>query len=292
VSRGQRVPAEPDTVVPSTVAERAREPLRRLRAGYRHATGPLRGLPSLLIIGAQRSGTTSLFNYLVRHPRILPPYGKEIHYFDHYYDRGVRWYRGRFPYAHQLRSALTLDASPYYLAHPLVPGRAASLLPDVKLIALLRNPIERALSHHQHEVRGGRESLSFVEAIEKEQERLEGEEERLQSDPAYYSYNHHRYSYTRRGLYLSQLRGWTQHYPRSQLLVLQSEWLYRDPVAASAAVYEFLGLEPHRLDHYKPFLQGNYERDMPADLRRRLEEYFEPHNRELYQWLGVEFDWK
>jgi hypothetical protein len=277
---------------PAAAMQRVVEPLRRLRAGYREATGPFRGLPSALVIGAQRSGTTSLFNYMVQHPGVLPPFGKEIHYFDHYYDRGVRWYRGRFPFTHRLRRALTLDASPYYLVHPLVPQRAAELLPEVKLVALLRNPVDRALSHYQHEVRAGRESLPFADAIDKEAERLAGEEERLESDPGYYSYNHHRYSYTHRGRYIEQLRRWVRYFPRTQLLVLQSEWLYRDPAAATAAVFEFLGLPPHRLDRYKPFLQGTYEREIPADLRKKLAAYFEPYNRELYQWLGEEFDWR
>ncbi|HEY3011453.1 MAG TPA: sulfotransferase [Gemmatimonadales bacterium] len=269
-----------------------KQPLRRLRADYRSLTAPLRGLPSALIIGAQRSGTTSLFNYLVQHPDVLPPFGKEIHYFDHHYARGVNWYRGRFPYTRQLRrGSMTIEASPYYLMHPLAPERAAQLLPQVKLIAVLRNPVDRALSHYQLEVRGGRESLSFAEAIELESERLAGEEERLRKDPQYYSFNHHRYSYTRRGLYLEQLRRWVQYFARSQLLVLQSEWLFRDPPAATAAVYRFLGLRDHRLERYKPFYQGNYERAMPEELRTRLTAYFEPHNRDLFRWLGQEYDW-
>lgn len=274
------------------IREIVKRPLRRLRADYRELTGPLRGLPSLLILGAQRSGSTSLFNYLVQHPDVLPPLGKEIHYFDLHYQRGLNWYRGRFPYAHRLRGGtLTLDASPYYLLHPLAPERAARLLPGAKLVALLRNPVERALSHYQHEVRGGRESLPFERAIEQEAERLSGEEERLRSDPTYYSFNHHRYSYVRRGRYLEQLRRWVEHFPRSQLLVLQSERLFADPVGATATVHEFLGVRPHRLEHYKPFLHGAYDREMPAGVRTRLVEYFEPHNRELYDWLGKEFDW-
>jgi hypothetical protein len=113
--------------VRATVLENVKRPLRRLRADYRRLTVPLRGLPSALIIGAQRSGTTSLFNYLVQHPDVLPPIGKEIHYFDFNYARGVKYYRGRFPYSHRLRrGALTLDATPYYLAHPLVPEGAAA----------------------------------------------------------------------------------------------------------------------------------------------------------------------
>jgi hypothetical protein len=187
---------------------------------------------------------------------------------------------------------ITLDATPYYLMHPLVPGRAAALLPHARLITLLRNPVDRALSHYQHEVRGGRESLSFAEAIDKEPERLAGEEERLRAEPGYYSWNHHRYGYLRRGLYLEQLRRWTEHFPRSQLVVLQSEALFRDPVATMAKAHEFLGLRQHTLPQYdSSFQKGNYAREMPPELRARLAAYFEPHNRELYQWLGEEYDW-
>jgi hypothetical protein len=274
------------------IIENVKKPLRRLRAGYRQLTAPLRGWPSALIIGAQKGGTTSLFNYLVRHPDVLPPLGKEIHYFDFHYASGPTWYRARFPYSYRLcRGCMTLDATPYYLSHPLAPQRAAQLLPEVRLIAVLRNPIDRALSHYQHEVRAGRESYPFAEAIDKESERLRGEEERLRDQPAYYSFNHHRYSYTRRGLYLEQIRRWLQHFPRSQLLVLQSEAMYRDPATAMAQVHRFLGLRHHELERYEPYYGGNYEREMPKELRARLADYFEPHNRELFQWLGEEFDW-
>ena len=282
-----------DQHIKATIPDLVRRPLRRLRAEYRLATASLRGFPSALVIGAQRSGTTSLFSYLVQHPDVLPPLGKEIHYFDFHYAQGVNYYRGRFPYAHRLRrGAMTLDATPYYLVHPLVPERAARLLPQVKLIAVLRNPVDRALSHYQHEIRGGRETLSFAEAIEKESERLAGEEERLRNEPGYYSWNHHRYSYLRRGLYLEQLRRWLQHFPRSQLLVLQSEQLFREPAATMAAVHSFLGLRDYRLKRYDDsFQKGNYQRAMQEGLRSKLSAYFEPRNRELFQWLGEEFDW-
>jgi Sulfotransferase domain len=277
----------------SPLAAAMRTPLRRLRAGYRQWTSPLRGLPSVLIIGAQRSGTTSLFNYLAQHPDVRPPLGKEIHYFDLHYGRGIRWYRGRFPFSYRLRGgALTIDASPYYIFHPLAPERAARLLPDVRLVAILRNPIERAFSHYQHEVRDGRETLSFAEAIAREDERLGDEEERLRRDPAYYSYNHHRYAYVRRGRYLEQLTRWTRHYPRSRLLVLQSERLFREPAAVCAELYQFLGLRPHGLGEYPAFYQGNYERALAPELRACLATEFESHNRALYEWLGEAYDWR
>ena len=276
----------------TAVPEPVKAPLRRLRADYRALTAPLRGLPSTLVLGAQKCGTTSLFNYLVRHPDVLPPFGKEIHYFDLHYEKGVHWYRGRFPFRHRLRDgAMTLDASPYYLLHPRAPERAAQLLPEARLVAVLRNPVDRAFSHYQNEVRGGRETLPFAEAIEREAERLAGEEDRIRADAGYYSFNHHRYSYMLRGRYVEQLRRWTEHFPRSRLLVLQSEWLFRDPGAAVDAVQKFLGLPPHRDGSYKTFLQGSYDRHMPAELRRRLAARFEPCNVELYRWLGEEFDW-
>jgi hypothetical protein len=276
-----------------TFTERVKNPLRQLRYELRMLTGPLRGLPSALIIGVQRGGTTSLFNYLIRHPKVLSPLGKEIHYFDFQYARGTRYYRGRFPYARRLRGgSLTLDATPYYMMHPLAPERAAQLLPGVKLIAVLRNPIERAFSHYQHEVRGGRESLSFAEAIEQEPERLAGEEERMRREPGYYSWNHRRYSYLLRGLYLKQLLQWLEHFPRSQLLVIQSERLFKDPAATTSEVHRFLGLPAGGVDRYEDiFQQGNYVHDIPAELRSRLAAYFEPHNRELFRWLGQEYDW-
>jgi hypothetical protein len=267
-------------------------PLRRLRSEYRTLTAPLRELPSLLIIGTQKGGTTSLFNYLVQHPNVLPPVSKEIHYFDLQYARGDKWYRGCFPLARHLQhGSVTLEASPYYLFHPLVARRAAELLPKVTVVALLRNPIDRAVSHYHHEVRGGRESMSLEEALDCEAERLAGEEERLLKEPGYYSYNHHRYSYTRRGLYLEQLRRWEQHFPRSQMLIIQSERFFADPGGTTAAVYRAMGVPPHTQDAYKTFLPGGYDEALPPRLRQRLADYFEPHNRELYRWLGEEYPW-
>lgn len=272
----------------------ARPLVRRLRSRYRTLTAPLRGLPSALIIGAQKSGTTSLYNYMVQHPKVVPPAGKEPEYFSLRYSRGERWYRGLFPFEYQLRGDnITLEASPDHLTHPKAPERAARLLPDAKLVALLRNPVDRAVSHFHFARHNGEETISsFAEAIEREPERLAGEEERLCTEPDYnYSIDYRHHSYLRRGRYVGDLRRWVECYPRSRLLVLQSEWFFRDPAAATGAVQEFLGLQPYQAVTYRPFLQGSYDREMPPELRRRLVSYFEPYNRELYEWLGQEFDW-
>ena len=158
--------------LPSPV-KRAIRPARRR---FRHATRTRRILPSFLIIGAQRAGTTSLFRYLLAHPDVAGPSGgdaavwwvKETHFFDEKYSKGLDWYRSFFPLdaTRQRRrkrghDLLAGEATPYYMFHPAVPARAAATLPDVRLIALLRDPVERAYSHYQMMSRTGREKLDF-----------------------------------------------------------------------------------------------------------------------------------
>jgi len=143
-------------------------------------TSWMRMMPDFLIIGAQRCGTTSLFNYLSQHPDIYPSFPKEVHYFSNYYKKGTAWYRSHFPLTWQKkyrelvqgRKFMTGEATPYYFSHPHAPRRIFNALPKVRLFLLLRNPVDRAFSHYQYEVKMGIESLSFEEAIDKEEDRL------------------------------------------------------------------------------------------------------------------------
>ncbi len=120
-----------------------------LRKAFRASTHSLRLMPDFIIIGAMRGGTTSLYSYLTEHPSIGSAYMKEIHFFDVFFNKGLYWYRSQFPssvqkyYAEhvQKRSFITGEASPYYLFHPHAPKRIAKTLPQVKLIVLLRNPV-------------------------------------------------------------------------------------------------------------------------------------------------------
>src|SRR5439155_3447898 len=168
-----------------------------LKTGIRACTvrtSAIRMLPDYLIIGAQRAGTTSLYLYLTQHPCVAPVViGKGVHYFDVDFAKGPGWYRGHFPVAARRylsrvgrdRPLITGEGSPYYLFHPLVPERVAALLPEARLIALLRDPVERAYSHYQHFVERGIETLTFEQALEAEPERLKGEVERLHRYPLY-----------------------------------------------------------------------------------------------------------
>lgn len=287
-----------------TVSRRVPRPVRRaVKAGVRSLwtlpTAQLRMLPDFLIIGAQRAGTTSLYRYLAQHPAVLPVVlTKGAHYFDTNHDKGVGWYRAHFPlraHATILGSrlgvrVLTGEGSPYYMFHPLVPARVAELLPEVRLIVLLRDPVERAYSHHQHEVARGFEDLPFEEAIDREPERLAGERERLIADPTYRSFEHQHHSYLARGLYLEQLLAWHEHFPRDQLLVLIAEEFFADPAAGLDRVERFLGLPPWRPPSF-PRYNARLRAPMDPATRRRLATHFRRPNAELARYLERELPW-
>jgi hypothetical protein len=267
---------------------------------YTVRTSAIRMLPDYLIIGAQRAGTTSLYLYLTQHPCVAPVViGKGVHYFDVDFAKGPGWYRGHFPVAaRRLLSKvgrdmplITGEGSPYYLFHPLVPERVAALLPEARLIALLRDPIDRAYSHYQHFVRRGIESLpTFEQALEAEPERLEGEVDRLHRDPHYRAYNHQHFSYTARGMYVDQLERWASFFPRDRILILQSELFFADPAGGYARVLDFLDLPRSRLASHRVFNTGRYD-DMAPATRQRLRDLFAEPNRRLYAFLGQDYGW-
>lgn len=250
-----------------------------------------RMLPSFLILGGQRCGTTSLYRYLSEHPLVEPPLLKEIQFFTINHSRGLDWYRGHFPPVEAGRHSF--DASPYYLFHPLAAGRAAEAVPGAKLIALVRNPVDRAWSHYRHNVGLGVEPLGFEEALQAEPERLAGEAERLAAEPAYSSPGHRRYSYAARGEYEPQLRRWMHAFGPDRLKVVVSEELFGRTEEVFAGVLEFLGLPPHRLDRYEAFTRGGAgEAGMRPETREALHRRFEEPNRRLAELLGRSLPWE
>lgn len=265
--------------------------------GVGSATSRFRVEPDYLLIGGQRCGTTALNRYLWDHPNVTPAMYKEIHFFDVNHGKGPRWYLGHFPTArHQRRVAslrggvaLTGEATPYYLFHPLVPERLAAALPCIRLIALLRNPVARAISHYHHERRLGVEPLGLVEALEAEDDRLAGEEERIIRDPAYTSFVHQHFSYKARGHYARQLVRWFEWFPSDQLLVLDADAFFEDPGRGLDLVTSFLGLPRASRTSYAPHNSQVYESD--GEAVAILREHFHPHNRQLYDLLGQDLGW-
>jgi hypothetical protein len=171
-----------------------------------------------------------------------------------------------------------------------VPERVATILPEARLIALLRDPVERAYSHYQHNCRTGRENLSFAAAVAAEHERLAGQEERILADPRHRSHRHRHNSYIARGLYAEQIERWLACFSREQLLVLRTEDFFVRPAETYAEVLAFLGLRPWRPDEFTTGDRPSYT-PMDPELRTRLEERFAEPNARLARLLGRDFAW-
>jgi hypothetical protein len=255
-------------------------------------------LPRFLIIGAQKAGTSSLYEYLTAHPSIPRAVTKEVHYFDLNYFRGEGWYRSHFPTGmtaavqRRLRGVelAPCEASPYYLFHPLAPQRVRETLPGVKLIVLLRDPIKRALSHYHHEVAMGREPLPLEEALEREPERLEGEVERVAADPRYPGFGLQTYSYLSRGHYAEQLERWFAHFDRGDFLIMDASDLYADPQRTVDRVCGFVGVPPQAVPAGEAWGARGYPPPSP-ELLERLQGYFAPHNARLSELLAADWGW-
>lgn len=281
-----------------------RRQLTMTRLRIRRSTARWRDFPAFLIIGAERGGTSSLYKYLGRYPRIAPSLRKETEYFNRYFDRGEDWYRAHFPleirarFAERLgKSLLPFEATPAYMLDPRVPARAAALVPDAKLIVMLRDPIGRALSGWRHMTKLGFETLSFQEAVEAEEVRLAGELDRMLDDPPYFSRPYFRFSYLERGKYAEQLRGWFAYFDRQQFLVIESEEFFANTRSMLNQMLTFLGLEgrlPIDFKNYSDVTSQEPARaaqEVPNDTYAKLERYFAPHNRSLVELLGREFSW-
>ena len=245
------------------------------------ATADLRAMPGIVIIGAQRSGTTSLHSWLCSHPEVAPLLVKEVHYFDGGYERGERWYRSRFPISP--RSLQHVEASPYMLFHPLAANRAGRDLPKAtRFVVLLREPAQRALSHYQYERLLGRESETFARALALEPSRLEGAEEAVAGGER--SRNHRWYSYRSRGRYAGQLARWFDAVGRERILIMESERMFDDP-SAPGEVLSWLGLSPVSTPF--PALNATLEPSAhDAEVRHRLRAEFETDNEALFALLG------
>jgi hypothetical protein len=276
---------------------------RLVRSVSRSAGGLTAGLrmrPSFLIVGAQRCGTTSMYKTITAHPSVLPAVlHKGVHYFDTGYEYGPDWYRGHFPLnasAARVRRAtgstpITGESSPYYLFHPLAGERIARDLPGVRVIVLLRDPVERAYSAHTHEQARGFETEPFERAIELEESRLAGEEARLVADPTYRSHAHQHNAYLARGRYAGQLKRLEALLGRDRMFVIDSGDLFADAGPVLASMFAFLGVpawQPASFDQHNARPRSS----LAPGLRARLRSELERDDAELADWLGRTPSWR
>jgi hypothetical protein len=254
----------------------------RPSARWRTASSSLRRLPEFIIIGGQRCGTRSLYSWLSAHPRIDPAAARELHYFDSTtYARGEAWYRSQFP----LRSPRRLsgESTPNMLFHPLAPRRAARDLPETtRFIVVLRDPVERALSHYWYTRARKIETEPPGRAMELEESRLRGEYARAEAGLD--SPELRWFSYVSRGEYAGQLRRWFDVLPRERFVIVESERLFTE--ANTRTVTDGLGIGPNPA----PFPAMNHAERTPDDetatVEASLRTHFAPRNEELFELLG------
>ncbi|MEZ5138507.1 MAG: sulfotransferase [Acidimicrobiales bacterium] len=251
-----------------------------LRA-YGVATAGSRRGPELLVVGAKRGGTTSLWRYLADHPGVLPtfPQAEQIkgtYFFDEEWHRGERWYRSHFPTDRERARAaaalgyepIAFEASPYYLFHPHAPARARQTVPEATVVALLRDPVERAFSHYK-ERRNHTEPLGFAEAIAAEPERTAGEEARMLADPTVVSPAHRHQTYLAQSRYAPMLERWFDAFGRDRVLVSAAEDFYADPQAFCDQITDAVGLPRRDLGDPEPF-NAEPSADMDPVVRSQL----------------------
>jgi hypothetical protein len=288
------------TVQPQSAPTAARRAAHSVSVTAGRLTYRARMLPGFLIVGAQRSGTTSMYRTLDQHPAILKAVlHKGVHYFDTGYDHSLAWYQGHFPLRARAALArratgdvpLTFESSPYYMFHPLAAERISRDLPQVKLLVLVRDPVERAYSAHAHELARGYETEPFQRALELEDQRLAGEAERIVSQPGYLSHSHQHQAYLTRGLYADQLERLARHVGRDRVHVVDSGRFFTEPEPVYDGVLEFLGLRRHG---YPVFERHNARprAPMPETLRATLNQHFATPDERLTSWLGHPPSWR
>jgi Sulfotransferase domain len=271
--------------------------LRRCLRGWGMLTARWRLRPSVIIVGAQRCGTTTLYRVLSEHPALArPTVAKGTGYFDVRYDHGPRWYAGQFPLARPARrkhgpDATTFESSGYYLFHPLAAGRIAKDLPDARVVVMVREPVERAYSAHRHELARGFETEEFERAVELEDERLAGEVEKIVADPSYESFHHRHHGYLARSRYSEQIDRFIDELGQDRVYVVDADVFFADPVVEFERLRTWLGLpawQPSAVEQWN----ARPRTPMAPELREKLERYFEPYDARLAEQMGRAPSWR
>ena len=258
---------------------------------YCKFTEPIHSNPSFLIIGVDKGGTSSLYDYLIQHPKIKSCVVKEPNYYAMYYDRGLSWYKSCFPISFGNPKFITGEASTQYYWYPYSAQRIYRDFPNIKLIMLLRNPIDRCYSHYNMNVGGSKENLSFEDAIEQEDKRIEPEIKKIKDDPNYFSPIYSLQAYRSKSKYIDLISKWLEFFPKEQFLFLKSEDFYHDPDKIYNQVLKFLDLPEYHLNNYGITRKGKYKKQMNSDTRENLKNFFEPFNQKLYHLLERDFKW-
>ena len=258
-------------------------------------SGPLRVLPDFIIIGSMKCGTTSLYYDICEHPSVSAAAYDEIGFFDSNFHLGLNWYRSMFPRKKQIEdirrkegAAITGEDTPFYFWNPIAAKRIQKLLPNIKLITILRNPIDRAYSEYQDWASRESNPPSFETAIENEIN-MQRKDTSLITEENFEVFNQ-KNSYLLKGVYIDQLKIWVGLFPKEQIFTLSTENLNSDPTAVLESVFHYLNLPDHKIKNPQHQKQRKYV-PMNPQTRKLLIEFFKPHNERLFKFIGKKFEW-
>tara|TARA_Y100000996_G_C22557207_1_gene655940 strand:+ start:2266 stop:3270 length:1005 start_codon:yes stop_codon:yes gene_type:complete len=278
--------------------------IKKLYSIYGKIFGPFHVLPDFLILGSGRCGTTSLVElYLRSNSNIMPSNNNEIFFFDIHYNKSLNWYRLFFPtYLKKFfrkisgKKTLVCDATGNYFFHPYAPKRIKKILPNVKLILMMRNPVERTISQYRTQVRHGIQHLPFEEVLENEHNLFEKEFQQFLENGYLERDVDTKISIVARSRYSEALERWLEYFDKSHFLFLNSDEYFKNPLKVYNRVLSFLELPPET-----PTITGKRGIVPPGayknihlndETRNNLKNYFEPWNNKLFNLIGEQFDWK
>lgn len=244
--------------------------------------------PAFIIIGAQKAGTTTLYDYIIQHPFVSSAFRKETKYFDLYYNKPFSWYKAFFPVKSE--NYITGEATPDYFFYEEIPPRIKRFLPTTKFIVLLRNPVDRTISQYNYNVDRGVENLPLETALKQEPNRMK-DNFKIKLNSGYVSNSYREFSYTNRGMYARQLKFWLKYFPLKQFFVCSTGQMKNETTKTINDIYEFLDLK--KIDSIKP-VQKNASKNnvkINAELSVKLNEVFKIENEELFKMIGKRFSW-
>jgi len=269
-----------------------RNPERAPQDLFREATASLRVLPDFIIVGAMKSGTTSLFHYLAAHPQVVAPQHKEIHFFDNQYEKGENWYRRHFPLRVTMRlkeNAITGESSPYYMLHPLAAKRIREVVPEIRLIFLLRDPVERAISHYFFMRRFGEEDRSFEEAVRESHSRVKEEEAKVRKGEVNKSWTHQMYSYISKGRYNEQIKRYEKEFGIGNIKLVKSRRLFNNTEEVYREVCSFLGIRKKLNTNIEKKNKGDNKSEVSSSGKKFVRKKLSKDADNLRKKYGIRF---
>ncbi|TWT52642.1 Sulfotransferase domain protein [Rubripirellula amarantea] len=263
-------------------------PVRSMVQMGLRATSYWRPLPSFLVIGFQKCSTTSLYSHLALHPQVQVSHRKEIDYFGCDTGQDLAWYRSHFPMRRSKTIAIG-EASTMYAYMPQAPAEAKLQNPKFKLIAVLRDPVKRTISHYHHRRKWGLEERTIDQAIEDAFHDFDKDiatwqdAARPDADPSR-PYREPKASYLIRSMYSLQIENWKKLFAPEQLLLIQAEDFWSRSEDVFHEVESFLGIDHHGIRNNKVFNQGAYQKGKPDSNLSAIQNRLTKHFQGEYQW--------